>query len=101
MGVKFESAPFDSAEFLEEEETVAAYLEEAFATGDAGFIVKALGIAARARGMSRLAEDTGMSRTSLYKALNGEGRPEFSTVLKVARALGVDLTVKPRMNTAA
>lgn len=99
--MKFESAAYDSAEFLDDEETIAAYLEEAFATGDSAFIVRALGTVARARSMSRLAEETGMSRTSLYKALSGEGRPEFSTILKVARALGHDLTVKPRVPDAA
>lgn len=95
-----ESARWDSAEFLETDEAVAAYLEEAFETGDAAFIVKALGVVARARGMSDLAQRSGMSRTSLYKALNGEGRPEFGTILRVARALGLDLTVKPREDAA-
>ncbi|WP_157017481.1 addiction module antidote protein [Mesorhizobium xinjiangense] len=97
----FESAPYDSAEFLEDDEAIAAYLEEAFATNDPAFILKALGTVARARSMSRLAEETGMSRTSLYKALSGEGRPEFATILKVARALGLDMTVKPHMPDAA
>ena len=101
VAVKFETAPYDSAEFLEDDETIAAYLEDAFATGDSAIIVKALGAVARARSMSRLAIDTGMSRTSLYKALSGEGRPEFGTILKVARALGLDLTVKPRIDDAA
>ena len=99
--VKFESAPYDSAEYLTDDEAVAAYLQSAFETGDAAFIVKALGTVARARSISQLAEQTGMSRTSLYKALSGEGRPEFGTILKVAHALGLDLTVKPRLDDAA
>ncbi len=63
--------------------------------------MKALGTVARARNMTRLARDTGMSRTSLYKALSGEGRPEFGTIMKVAKALGLDLTVKPHISDAA
>ena len=97
----FESAPYDSAEFLDDEEAIAAYVEEAFATGDSALIVKALGTVARARNMTRLTREAGMSRTSLYKALSGEGRPEFGTIMKVAKALGLDLTVKPHMPDAA
>jgi probable addiction module antidote protein len=95
-----ELRPYDSAEFLSDEETIAIYVEEAFATGDPAFIAKALGTVARARNMTQLAEEAGMSRTSLYKALSGEGRPEFATVLKVAHALGLDITVKPRKTAA-
>lgn len=95
-----ELRPYDSAEFLSDEETIAMYVEEAFATGDPAFIAKALGTVARARNMTQLAEKAGMSRTSLYKALSGEGRPEFATVLKVAHALGFDITVKPRKTAA-
>lgn len=97
----FESAPYDSAEFLENDAVASAYLEAAFETGDPAFIVKALGTVARARNMTQLAQQAGMSRTSLYKALSGEGRPEFGTILKVARALGLELTVKPRVPDAA
>ena len=99
--MKIETKPYDSAEFLDDQEAVSAYLEEAFATGDPAFIVKALGTAARAKNMSELAKRTGMSRTSLYKALSGEGRPEFGTILKVAQALGLEMTVKPSLPDAA
>ena len=99
--MKIDVAAYDSAEFLDDQEGVSAYLEEAFETGDPAFIVKALGTAARAQSMSELAKRTGMSRTSLYKALNGEGRPEFGTILKVAQALGLEMTVKPRIPDAA
>jgi len=99
--MKRESAPYDTAEFLRDDAVIAVYLEEAFATGDAAFIVKALGTVARARSMTELARKTGMSRTSLYKALQEESRPEFGTILKVAQALGLELTVKPHMPDAA
>jgi probable addiction module antidote protein len=68
-----------------------AYLDGAFADGDANEIADALGVVARARGMSQLAEETGLSRQALYKALNSDGNPEFATVLKVIRALGYRL----------
>ena len=66
-----------------------ACLEEA--GDDAAFIAHALGVVARAKGMTQLAHDTGLGRESLYKALSGEGNPSFATILKVIRALGVKL----------
>ena len=88
---------WDSAEHLKSEQDIALYLEACFeeAGDDAAFVAKALGNVARARGMSQLARDTGLGRESLYKALSGEGNPSFATVLKVAHALGVRLTVVP------
>ncbi|MDP3381954.1 MAG: putative addiction module antidote protein [Phenylobacterium sp.] len=82
---------FDAAESLDTPEAIEAFLEDAFESGDPSFITHALGIVARAKGMSQLAEETGLSRQALYKALSAEGRPEFSTVLKVASALGFRL----------
>jgi probable addiction module antidote protein len=87
--------PFDSALHLDSDETVGAYLEEAMDSGDAAFIAFALGQVARARGMAAIAKDAGLSRESLYKALSKEGNPEFATVLKVLRALGLRLAVEP------
>ena len=84
---------FDSAEYLGSDEAVSAYLEEALETGDPAFIAQALGTVARARGMSQIAKETGLSRESLYKALSPEGNPEFSTVMRVMRALGLRLCV--------
>jgi probable addiction module antidote protein len=86
-----ETRPFDPAAYLDGPEAIAAYLEGAFADGDPAEIADALGVVARARGMSALAAETGLSRQSLYKALSGEGNPEFSTVLKVMKALGLRL----------
>jgi probable addiction module antidote protein len=84
---------FDVAEHLRDEEEMRLYIEAAFeeAGDDAAFIARALGDVARARGMSQIARDAGLSRESLYKALSGERSPDFSTVLKVLRALGLKL----------
>ncbi|HEX6866313.1 MAG TPA: addiction module antidote protein, partial [Caulobacteraceae bacterium] len=80
------------AEVLDTPEAIQAFLEDAFEEGDAAFITHALGIVARAKGMTKLAEETGLTRQALYKALSAEGHPEFGTVLKVANALGFRLT---------
>jgi probable addiction module antidote protein len=90
---KIATTPYDVAEHLRTPEESAAYLEACFeeADGDAAFIAKALGDIARARGMSQIARDTGLSRESLYKALSGERIPTFDTILKVISALGLKL----------
>ena len=85
--------PFDPAEHLVDDAAVAAFLEEAIATNDAGIIAKALGDVARARGMAQIAAQSGLSRESLYKALSSEGNPEFATLLRVLKALGLRLSV--------
>jgi len=84
---------YDVAEHLRTPEEMAAYLEACLdeADGDAAFIAKALGDIARAKGMSQVARDTGLSRESLYKALSGDRSPDFSTILKVVEALGLRL----------
>jgi probable addiction module antidote protein len=84
---------YDVSEHLRTPEEMAAYLEASIeeANGDAAFIAKALGDIARARGMSQVAQDAGLSRESLYKALSGERNPNFDTILKVIRALGLKL----------
>ncbi|MBD8872747.1 addiction module antidote protein [Rhodanobacter sp. DHB23] len=88
---------WDSAEHLRTEEDIALYLDACMEDGgdDPAFIAHALGVVARARNMSQLARDTGMTREGLYKALSGEGNPSFATVLKVARALGLKLAFQP------
>lgn len=83
--------PYDSAEYLRDEEDMAAYLEAALEDGDPALITHALGVIARAKGMSQLAHETGLGRESLYKALSAEGNPELATVLKVIKALGLRL----------
>ncbi|MES2128118.1 MAG: addiction module antidote protein [Pseudomonadota bacterium] len=86
---------WDSAEHLKSEADIALYFDACLqeAGDDAAFIAKALGTIARARGMSQLAKETGLGRESLYKALSGQGNPSFSTILRVANALGLRLSV--------
>ncbi len=88
---------WDSAEHLQTEEDIQFYLEACLeeASDDPAFIVHALGVIARAKNMSQLARDTGMTREGLYKAFSPEGNPTFATVAKVAKALGYQLTVQP------
>jgi probable addiction module antidote protein len=90
---KTTTSRYDVAEHLRTREEMAAYLEACLgeADGDAAFIAKALGDIARARGMSQVARDAGLSRESLYKALSGERTPGFDTILKVVDALGLKL----------
>lgn len=90
---KTTTSRYDVSEHLRTPEEMAAYLEASFedSDGDAAFIAKALGDIARAKGMSQIARDTGLSRESLYKALSGERTPGFDTVLKVIKALGLKL----------
>jgi probable addiction module antidote protein len=85
--------PFDASEYLDDDETIAVYLDEALATGDAGFVAKCLGDVARARSMTEIAAAAGLTRASLYKALSAEGNPEFATVLRVIQALKLRLSV--------
>jgi probable addiction module antidote protein len=86
---------WDSAEHLRTEEDMVLYLEACLeeAGDDVAFITKAIGNIARARGMAQLASETGLGRESLYKALSGNGNPSFATILKVVRALGMQLHV--------
>jgi probable addiction module antidote protein len=84
---------YDTADYLKTKQDVAAYLEAVFADGDTALISHALGVVARAEGMGEVAKAAGMSRPSLYKALSETGHPEFSTVLKVLRALGLKMKV--------
>lgn len=90
---KTKTVPYDVAEQLRTPEEMAAYLDAWFqeAPDDAAGIARALGDIARARGMTQVARDAGLSRESLYRALSEDGNPSFATILKVARALGVRL----------
>ncbi|MDI1239954.1 MAG: putative addiction module antidote protein [Polaromonas sp.] len=88
---------WDSADYLKTEEDIALYFELCLQEdpGDGSLIRRALGSIARARGMSQLARDTGLAREGLYKALSPEGNPEFATVMKVIKALGLKLGAQP------
>jgi probable addiction module antidote protein len=90
---KTKTIPWRTEDHLETSEDIAAYLEAVFEDGDPELIGHALGAVARSKGMTEIARRTGLGRQSLYKALSPEGRPEFTTVLKVVRALGLKLTV--------
>ncbi len=92
---KTKTHPWDAAEHLETAEDIAAYLEAALEEGDPKLIAAAMGDIARAKGIAQIARETGLGRESLYKALSPEGNPEFSTVLKVLRALGLKLHASP------
>ncbi len=85
--------PWDSAEHLQTEDDIADYFEACLREGgdDPAFIAHSLGVIARARGMAQVARDTGISREGLYKALSSEGNPSFATILKVVKALGLEL----------
>jgi probable addiction module antidote protein len=85
--------PWDAAEFLGSDTDVRHYLEAAFEDGDPALIRYAFNTVARARGMTALARDTGLSREALYKAFGENGNPTLDTLLKVTRALGVRLAV--------
>jgi probable addiction module antidote protein len=86
---------FDAADFLNSEKKQAAYITAALDTGDADFVRDALGIVAKARGMGQVAKTADLNRESLYKALGESGNPEFSTVMRVMRALGLTLSARP------
>ena len=90
---KTKTVPWDSAAHLKTDEDIADYLEAVFEDGDPALIAHALGVVARAKGMSQIAQAAGLGRESLYKALSPNGNPEFATVLKVMRALGLRLKV--------
>ncbi len=87
---------YDIAEYLKTDEDVAAYFDAVLEENDPQLTVQALGVIARAKGMSQIARDTGLARESLYRALSTDGNPEFATVLKVVRALGLQLHASPQ-----
>jgi len=86
---------WDSTEYLKTDEDIQLYLDACFeeASDDSEFIVHALGVIAKAKNMSQLARDTGLTREGLYKAFSPEGNPTFSTVVKVSKALGLKVSL--------
>jgi probable addiction module antidote protein len=90
---KTKTISWDSAAYLKTDKDIANYLEAVFEDGDPALITHALGVVARAKGMSQIAQAAGLGRESFYKALSPDGNPEFATVLKVMRALGLRLKV--------
>lgn len=90
---KTQTRTWDPAKYLDSDEAIAAYLDAAIEEDDPALLSAALGDVARAKGMTQIARETGLGRESLYKALSSEGNPEFGTVLKVIRSLGLKLHV--------
>lgn len=97
--VKF--SRYDTVDYLKNEDDIAAYLDAVMEDGDPALIAAALGDVARARNLSQLARDVGMTRQGLDKALSGNGNPSLSTVVKVAHALGLQLAFKPAIVSGA
>jgi probable addiction module antidote protein len=97
---KIKTRPFDAAEFLDTEEAQAEFLTAALEENDAEFFAYALGVVARARGMTLVAKESGLGRQSLYKALDDGGNPTLDTVLRVLDALGIRLVATPAHHAA-
>ena len=87
---------FDAADYLDREEMMAEYLNQALASGDTDLLLAAIGDVAKARGMAQVARDAGLGRESLYKALTAGAKPRFDTVFKVLQALGVRMYAQPQ-----
>ena len=85
---------FDPAEYLDTPEAIVEFMNDALETGDAGYIAKALGVVARAKGMTQLSRDTGLSREQLYRSFSAKGNPTLKTFLTVMKALGIDMTAR-------
>ena len=98
---KTKTTPFESTDYLDNEEVRLEYLKEAFETRDTEYIARAIGTVAKSRGMTAIAEATGLSRESLYRALGTKPNPEFSTVIKVLDSLGMELSVRPKQDDEA
>ncbi len=86
---------FDIADYLDSEEMIAEYLNTVLKDGDSADVIVAIGHVAKAIGMTKIAEKTGMSRSSLYKALSHGAKPQFGTIMKVLEAIGGQIKVKP------
>ncbi len=85
---------YDPAVALDSAEAIAVFMADAFETGDAAYIAKALGVVARAKGMTQIAVKTGLSREQLYRSFSENGNPTLKTTLAVMKAIGVDITAK-------
>lgn len=89
-----EFTPFDASKYLDSEEVIAEYLSQVLAENDSNLLLMALNDIARARGMSRMAKETGLSRESLYRSLEQGAKPRFETIQKIINALGVQFSAK-------
>ncbi len=91
---------YDPADALTDAESIAVFMEDAFETGDAAYIAKCLGVVARAKGMTALANESGLSREHLYRSFSDKGNPTLKTLLAVMRAVGLDLTTRKHVEPA-
>lgn len=98
---KIETTPFDAAKYITEADDVVELLNDAFDSGHAGYIAKALGVAARSEGMSKIAARAGVNRQALYTALSEDGNPTLETLLGVLSALGLRLKCEADLDEAA
>jgi probable addiction module antidote protein len=92
---RWKQVPFDAANHLTDDRAIAEYMNTVLEANDADLLLRALGDVARARGMSQVARASGLGRESLYKALTPGAKPRFDTIVRVARALGIQLTAQP------
>ncbi|SNY99555.1 addiction module antidote protein [Flagellimonas pacifica] len=90
-----ETTKFDIADYLDSKEMIAEYLNTVLEEGDNSDVITAIGHVAKAIGMTKISEETGLSRTSLYKALSDGAKPQFSTIIKVLRAIGGQVRIDP------
>ncbi len=90
-----EISKFDIADYLDSKEMIAEYLNAVLEKGESADVINAIGSVAKAIGMTKIAEETGMSRPSLYKALSEGAKPQFATIIKVLRAIGGQIQVNP------
>jgi probable addiction module antidote protein len=93
--IDMETTKFDIADYLDSEEMIAEYLNTVLEDGDSSDLIVAIGHIAKSIGMTKIAEKTGMSRPSLYKALSDGSKPQFETIMKVLKAIGGQINVKP------
>lgn len=90
-----ETSKFDIADYLDSNEMIAEYLNEVLSAGNDADMIAAIGNIAKSIGMTKIAQETGMSRPSLYKALNEGSKPQFDTIMKVLRAIGGQIQIRP------
>ena len=90
------TTPFEPEKYFKDDVSQVELIADAFESGDAGYIADAIGIVARARGMTKVAQESGIAREALYQALSAKGNPTLTTLLKVMKVLGIELTAKSR-----
>jgi len=97
MMMNNELIPFDITEYLDSEEAIAEYLSQVLEDGDNDEFIRAIGHIAKSKGMAQIAKDTGLGRESLYKAFRPNAKPRFDTVMKVIKALKLELNATPQV----